>query len=181
MGVGIADTKALMDMLMNQAKEIRSGYKFSEDEKMMPIAFINADELTIIAMHWKDDKEKYKMAATMRVMARMRKAKSLSFVTDSRMLKPQEFQEHFKIPADTPYLLFRKMYQQILKEHGGSLGHLPRHVWIDCLMVFTNGPEIPLTLQRQAYIEGENDTVKFIDLPTPKQQLYKSDMLTDWW
>ena len=181
MGIAAENIKELMEKLMNHAKEIRSSYKFSEDEKMLPIAFINSgDELTIVGMTWKDDEEKYQIAAMIKTMARMVNAKSLSFVTDGRTVKQAEFMKYFKIPKDLPYLPYKSRYHQILRDHGGSVANLPRHLWHDILIVMTNGPEIPLTVQFQSYIEGENDTVKYIEnslIP----DAYKSDLLTDWW
>ena len=180
MGLATEDIKALMEMLINQAKEIRSSYKFSEDEKMIPMAFINADELTIVAMSWKDDEEKYQMAAAIKAMARMKNATSLTFVNDGRTVKQKEFSDHFKIPADIDYPTYHALYHKILRDHGGSLANLPRHLWHDILIVMTNGPEIPLVCQFQSYIEGDNDTVKYID-NWLKPDAFKSDLLTDWW
>jgi hypothetical protein len=180
MGIATEDTKELMDMLMNRAKEIRSGFKFSEDEKMTPIAFINADELTVVAMCWKDNTEKYQMARGIGKMARMQNAKSLSFVTDGRTARRKPFDEHFKIPADISFESYHAIYNQILRDHGGELKNLPLHLWHDILIVMTNGPTLPITVQFQAYVEGENDTVKFTEMDTVYNR-YKSDLLPDWW
>jgi hypothetical protein len=180
MGIATEDTKALMTRMMDQAKEIRSSYKFSEDEKMMPMAFINADDLTLVAMSWNDNKEKYQMAAAIKTMARMQNATSLTFVTDGRAVKRKEFYKHFNIPADIDYPNYHALYHKILREHGGEVKNLPRYLWHDILMVMTNGPEIPLTVQIQSYIEGENDTVKYTETDLIHDR-YKSDLLTDWW
>jgi hypothetical protein len=180
MGITTEDAKALTQRMMDQAKDIRSSYKFSEDEKMIPVALINADELTIVAMNWNNDKEKYQMAAAIKTMARMQNATSLTFVTDGRTVKNPDFMHYFGIPKDTPYAAYVSIYHQILRDHGGSVKDLPRQLWHDILMVMTNGPEIPLTVQVQNYIEGENDTVKYVDrLRNPDR--FKSDLLTDWW
>jgi hypothetical protein len=180
MGIATEDAKALTQRMMDQAKEIRSSYKFSEDEKMIPVALINADELTIVAMNWNNDKEKYQLARAIGRMARMQNAKSLSFVTDGRTVKNPDFMHYFGIPKDTPYAAYVSIYHQILRDHGGSVKDLPRQLWHDILMVMTNGPEIPLTVQVQNYIEGENDTVRYVETDrTPTR--HKSDLLTDWW
>jgi hypothetical protein len=180
MGITTGDVKTVMDMLMNQAKEIRSGYKFSEDEKMTPMAFINANKLTMVAMCFNDHKEKYQMAAAIKTMARMQKATSLSFVTDGRTVKRREFFEYFNIQPDIDYPTYKTLYLKILRDHGGEVKNLPRHLWHDILMVMTNGPEIPLVVQFQSYIEGDNDTVKYTETDLIHDS-YKSDLLTDWW
>jgi len=168
-----------MEVLMDRAKDIRAEYKFSEDEKMMPMALINADEMTIVAMQWKDNAEKYKMARAIGNMAKMQNAKSLSFVTDGRAAKRKPFAEYFKIPDDISFESYHALYNQILRDHGGELKCLPRDLWTDILIVMTNGPTVPLIVQTQAYVEGENDTVKFTEMTTARHM--KSDLLTDWW
>ena len=180
MGVITEDIKSMMDMLMDKAKEIRSSYKFSEDEKMTPVAFINANELIVVGMHWADDKEKYALTAMISMKARTEKATSLSLVTDGRTVRRDEFMRHFAIPENLDVATYKSRYFQILREHGGQLKNLPRHLWHDILIVMTNGPKIPLTMQTQSYVEGDNDTVKYIDKPIIGDT-YKSDLLTDWW
>ena len=179
MGIAAENISGLMEMLMDQAKTIRSGYKFSEDEKMMPMAFINAnDELTIVAMAWKDDDEKRFMARSIQMMARKQKATSLSFVSDGRKVRTKEFCEYFKIPADVSVEAYKTKYFEIMRQYGG-VRNLPRHLWHDVLLVFTNGPTIPFSAQTQDYVEGENDTVKY--LATHQSTHHESDLLTDWW
>lgn len=179
-----ADTQAMMTMLLNRAKEIRSGYKYSEDEKMIPTAFVYSDEgLEIIALHWKDNREKYAMAAMANMEARKRKAKSLSFVTDSRWVKSDVFCEYFGLPKPGRGEIkqFQKTYHRILDEHGGEIKNLPRPIWEEAVIVFTNGPGIPLQVKMLPYREGENDTIEWMPVPLEDYDGYKSDMLTDWW
>jgi hypothetical protein len=179
MGIATENIDGLMEMLMDQAKTIRSSFKFSEDEKMVPMAFINTNsELIVAAMVWTDDDDKRVMARSIQMLARTQKAISLSFVTDGRRVRTKEFCEHFNIPADVSIEAYKTKYFEILKQFGG-VRNLPRHLWHDVLIVFTNGPTIPLTFQTQDYIEGENDTVKYLETRQGTDQ--KSDLLTDWW
>ena len=176
--------KPMMQMLLDRAKEIRAGYKYSEDEKMMPCAFIFGDEITIMMMCWKDEREKYQMAAAANAMARTRKAKALSFVTDSRWVRSDRFALYYDLPIRQDYEKFRREYHRILKEHGGQMKNLPRQLWEEAVVVFTNGPGIPTVVQMAPYEEGPGDTIRWLPMDTEfqgKDAHYKSDMLTDWW
>jgi hypothetical protein len=174
----------MMMMLLESAKKIREGYKYSGDEQMLPTAFIFGNEITIMPLSWKDDKEKYQMAAAANAMARQMKAKSLSFATDSRWVNSDVFAEYYKLPKPTRDTLetFQREYSRILHEHGGQVKNLPRQLWQEAVVVFTNGPGIPITIQMAPYEEGDYDTIRWL----PRDEEYrdasgKSDMLTDWW
>jgi len=183
------DVKGMMAMLLERAKEMRESFGYSGDEKMMPSAFIFGDSITIMMLCWRNNREKYLMAAGANLAARKQKAKSLSFVTDSRWVSSEDFAKHFHLPdpqVSKDVEGFVDTYHRILKEHGGEIKNLPREVWQEAVVVFTNGPGIPLTIQMAPYVEGENDTIKWLeDSPSkPKnndEHRSKSDLLTDWW
>jgi len=173
----------MMSMLLEHAQKIREGYKYSADEKMIPTAFILSDPtIEVIAMQWKDNKEKYRMAAMVNHEARRRKAKSLSFVTDTRWVEGATFAEYFKL--DDPQKMgmdeFQRTYHRILAAHGGEVKNLPRQLWKEAITVFTNGPDFPLTVQMASYEEGPNDSIIWLP-PQLNHDGYKSDLLTDWW
>jgi hypothetical protein len=178
------DVQHMMTLLLETAKKTREEYKYSGDEKMMPTAFIYGDGITVMMLAWKDEKEKYQMAAAANAMARARKAKSLSFVTDARWVDGKKFSEYYKLPPPAPNTIdtFQSTYHRILREHGGQVKNLPRQLWQEAVIVFTNGPGIPITIQMAPYEEGDYDTIRWLPLePEHKPTGSKSDMLTDWW
>lgn len=178
------ETKSIMEMLLKRAKDTRAKFKYSEDEKMMPMAIINGDEVTIMGLAWKDEDEKYAMAAAANARARATHATSLSFVTDARWVKAATFCEYFRLdpPDKTNVDMFSRHYHRILAAHGGQVKNLPRQVWEEAVVVFTNGPGIPLTIQMAPYREGPNDTIEWLPSDEPRHgETGRSDMLTDWW
>jgi hypothetical protein len=180
------DTKEMMTTLLDLAKHQRESFKYSGDEQMLPMAFIYGDEITIMMLGWKDNKEKYQMAASANMMARTRKAQSLSFVTDSRWINSDAYGKYYNLPAPKEMGVekFMAHYKRTLAAHGGEMKNLPREIWDEAVVVFTNGPGIPITIQMAPYKEGPNDTIEWMpthpewDGPDNKS---KSDMLTDWW
>jgi len=178
------DVQSMMKMLLNSAKEIRESFGYSGDEKMVPTAFIVSDEgVVILALTWKDNKEKYQMAAAVNAQARRLKATSLSFATDARWVKLEVFCRYYKLDKPTGQNIERlkKDYHRILNAHEGEVKNLPREVWEEAIVVFTNGPGIPTTLQMAPYKEGPNDTIEWIPREEHPGERGESDMLTDWW
>lgn len=177
------EVESMMAMLLKQAKEIRESHGYSGDEKMVPAAFIFGEETTIMMLGWKNNKEKYLMAAAANARARETKARSLSFVTDARWVNLATFCEYFRLDAPNGKNVDRLTsdYHRILQAHGGEMKNLPREVWEETIAVFTNGPGIPTTLQIAPYKEGPNDTIEWLPRPKEPGERGKSDMLTDWW
>jgi hypothetical protein len=175
--------KDLMEMLLETARNIRAGYKYSEDEKMTPTAIIVGEETIIMALMWRNNKEKYMMSAAANAQARTMKARSLSFATDARWVKSDVFCEYYRLdmPTAKTYAGFKQHYHRILAAHGGEIKNLPREVWQEAVVVFTNGPGIPLTLTMAPYEEGPNDTIQWLPVPTSAHDKGESDLLTDWW
>jgi hypothetical protein len=175
----------IIRILLKGARQARESYKYSEDEKMMPMACIYKPlGLTMMALCWKDHKEKYQMAAAANALARREKAICLGFATDSRWVNGAKFAEYYrfdpisKMGADK----FQREYHRILAAHGGEVKNLPRELWQEAVAVFANGPDFPLTVVMAHYIEGPNDTVQWIEMPDEMpHDGYKSDLLTDWW
>jgi len=154
------DVKSMMEMLVDHAKSIREGYKYSGDEKMMPMAFIYGEKITMMMLNWTNEKEKYQMAAAANLEARKAHAKSLSFVSDVRWVKSDRFCEYFKFDKAIAknFDAYHREYKRILAAHEGQVKNLPREVWEEAICVFTNGPGIPVTVQMAPYREGPNDT-----------------------
>jgi len=179
------DVKSMMARLLDAAKKTRESYLYSGDEKMMPMAYIyNDHNITVMALSWNDDKEKYQMAAFANLEARKARAKSLSFVTDSRWVKTEKFCEYYKLdpPNEKNIDAIQRDYHRIRAAHGGEVKNLPREVWDEAVVVFTNGPGIPVQIQMAPYKEGPNDTIEWLPLEDRhKPDGGKSDMLTDWW
>jgi hypothetical protein len=177
------ETKALMEMLLETARKIREGYKYSEDEKMTPTAIIMGEETVLMALMWKDNKEKYMMAAAANAQARVMKARSLSFATDARWVKSDVFSEYYRLDKPTAKNIgeFRKHYHRILAAHGGEIKNLPREVWQEAVVVFTNGPGIPISIMMAPYEEGPDDTIRWLPVPDKQYDRCEYDMLTDWW
>ena len=178
------DVESLMAMLLDRAKEIREGYGYSGDEEMTPTAFIVSEEgIGIYALTWKNNKEKYRMAQIVNAMARELKARSLSFASDARWVKLEVFCDYYRLDKPNGQNVERLTsdYYRILAAHGGELKKLPREVWEEAVVVFTNGPGIPTTLKMAPYREGPNDTIEWLPRETHPDERGKSDMLTDWW
>jgi hypothetical protein len=154
------DVKSMMETLVNHAKSIREGYKYSGDEKMMPMAFIYGEKITIMILGWTNEKEKYQMAAAANLEARKAHAKSLSFVSDVRWVKSETFCEYFKFDKALVknFDAYRREYQRILAAHEGQVKKMA------------------------PYREGPNDTIEWLPVPYEEyNSRAKSDMLTDWW
>ena len=117
------DTKEMMAMLLNLAKQTRERYKYSGDEEMMPMAYIFGEAVTIMMMTWKDNKEKYLMAAAANMKAREQKARSLSFVTDARWVNSDSYVKYYKLPEPKEMGVekFTAHYHRTLAAHGGEL------------------------------------------------------------
>lgn len=178
------DVQGMMATLLETAKKERESHGYSGDEKMLPMAFIFGESITMMMLDWKDHKTKYQMAMMANFQARKAHAKSLSFVTDSRWVKSEVFCEYFKLPLPTKDKMddFISLYHRMLAEHGGSIKDFPRAVWEEAITVFTNGPGIPITIQMAPYKEGPNDTIEWLDLDDKyKGKPGKSDLLTNWW
>ena len=178
------DVERLIAMLLKTAKEIREGHGYSGDEKMVPTAFITRETgVVIIVLGWKDNKEKYQMAAVANAKARELKATSLSFATDARWVNLEVFCRYYRLDKPTSRNTDRleRDYYRILQAHGGEVKNLPREVWEEAVVVFTNGPGIPVTLQMAPYREGPNDTIEWIPRENDEHTRGRSDLLTDWW
>jgi hypothetical protein len=125
------------------------------------------------------------MAALANLEARRRNAISLSFINDSRWVNGEVLAKHYglELNAKDPknFEKFHREYHRILAEHGGEVKNLPRQLWNEAIVVFTNGPDFPLTVKMAPYIEGENDTVQWTDDKVHRGDQFKSDLLTDWW
>jgi len=181
------EVASMMEMLLDLAKQDRESHKYSEDEKVIPKAFIYGDdEVTIMLMDWKDTKTKYEMAMFANLQARLTKAKSLSFATDTRWVKSDVFCDYFKLPRPNKNNMdaFRAIYHNKLAEYGGQVKNFPREIWAEAVTVFTNGPGIPVTIQMAPYKEGPNDTIEWLPREgqhNTEKNYGKSDLLTDWW
>ena len=178
------DVESMMAMLLKQAMEIRESHGYSGDEKMVPVAFILGGETnSIMMLGWKNNKEKYQMAAAANARARETKARSLSFATDARWVNLATFCEYFRLDAPNGKNTERLTadYHRILQAHGGEMKNLPREVWEEAIVVFTNGPGIPITLQMAPYKEGPNDTIEWLPRTKEPGERNRSDLLTDWW
>jgi len=178
------DVTAMIATLLETAKKTRESFMYSGDEKMIPMALIYGEGVTMMMMDWKDNKSKYQMAAMANLEARKTHAKSLSFVTDSRWVQSAKFCEYFKIDPPQPNGIeaFQRDYHRILAGHGGEIKNFPREIWEEAVVVFTNGPGIPITIQIAPYKEGPNDTIEWLPRnPQGPDTRGKSDLLTDWW
>jgi len=101
-----------------------------------------------------------------------------------RWLKGEVFCEYYKLdpPTRENYDAYRRDYHRIRAAHGGEIKNLPREVWEEAVVVYTNGPGIPIQIQMAPYKEGPNDTIEWLPLEDRhKPDGGKSDMLTDWW
>ena len=175
------EQESMMSMLLDHAKKIREGYGYSGDEKMVPMAFIYGDEGNqIVAMGWKNDREKYLQAVNMNMMARKAKAKTLSLVTDTRWVNGETFAHYFNLGDIKDFEKFHANYHRILNEHGGEIKNLPRVLWKEAVIVVTNGPNLPLNVKMATYEEGEIDTIRWLPEEIPADG-FKSDLLKDWW
>jgi len=114
------DVTGMMAVLLETAKKTRESFKYSGDEKMTPMALIFAEQITMMMMTWKNNREKYVMAGAANAAARKAHAKSLSFVTDTRWVQSDKFCEYFKLPLPKKEGMdaFVDLYHRKLAEQG---------------------------------------------------------------
>jgi hypothetical protein len=184
----VVDTRLLMQTLLDRARSIRAQYKYSEDEKMMPCALIlrpDGDSV-VIPLPFRDSDEKRQMMRVIAEGARKLQAVAVAVVSDTRWVKSEDFCRYFKIDPPTRETIsqFKTAYHATLRRYGGHVKNLPREVWHEAVCVMVKGPEIPTDNIMETYIEGPNDTVRFI--PTPLKDRSEdwraeADLIPDWW
>jgi hypothetical protein len=186
------DAMALVHGMMETAKGNRASYKYSEDEKMMPVAIIVGEKETmVVGIRWKDDREKWAMMKTISEIARARSARVVGFASDTRWVKSDVLCRYYKRPL--PNLTravdlaeFKKWYFALLASVGGGIKKLPREVWSEAVLVAAKGPEIGTITRLASYIEGPNDTVLFQpgaadEMASSFEYIHSLKLLPDWW
>jgi hypothetical protein len=183
------DARVLVHEMMETAKDNRASYKYSEDEKMMPVAIIVGEKETmVVGLKWKDNREKWAMMKTIGETARARNARVVGLASDTRWVKSDVLCRYYKrpLPDVADLAEFKKWYFALLASVGGELKNLPREVWSEAVMVAAKGPEIGTITQLATYIEGPNDTVLFQpssadDISASANYTQDLQLLPDWW
>jgi hypothetical protein len=182
------DGALLLRRMMDVAKEARAQYKYSEDEKMMPVAIVIGASLDVqvIGAAWRNQKEKWIMMRAVSDLARARKASIVGFASDTRWVDSTRLCKHYnRDPLELNKLEdFKKWYLELLRSVNNEIKNLPREVWSEAVMVTAKGPDIGTMMEMASYIEGPNDTVLFkpgeIDKPVNNYE-HDLKLLPDWW
>lgn len=163
-------TNDLLNQLLLIAREDRARKPYSADESFVPkIMFVGPnDECVLGAMTWRDEREKYAKMAAAAEAAKGMFAQAIAFVSDTRWLQSDKFNEHFKIdgPAkpfnDKNMREYQTRYYAILREHGGQIKNLPRHLWNEAVVAAIKGPRCGTHTRLAPYIQGPGDKVQYI-------------------
>lgn len=180
------DAAALLHGMMETAKGCRAMYKYSEDEKMMPVCIIVGQaETMVVGTKWRNEEEKWAMMKIISNTAREHKARIVGFATDTRWVKSDKLCAYYNHPLPELENIegFKKWYMELLRSVGGSVKNFPRELWDEAVMVAAKGPEIGTIVKMETYIEGPNDTVVFSGTSDDPSQNYRHDLklLPDWW
>jgi hypothetical protein len=175
----------IADNLLQTAKRIRGGYKYSEDEKMAQCAVLITPDgkLSMIPMLWSDTQEKHRKFRALYLTAKEADASAIALIADSRWLESPLFCEHFKIPTPLEIGIeqFQKKYLEILRRYGGEIKNLPRYLWKEAVIVCIKGPGIEPRIRMAPYVEGRRDAVEWLPPRISDHDKSKIYMLPDWW
>jgi len=178
-------TNDLLNQFLMVAREDRASKPYSQDEAFVPkIAFIGPDDEAIVAaITWRDEAEKYEKMRYAAEAAKITFSQAIMLVSDTRWLRSDDFNEHFKIEGPTKPLNEKHMmeyqdrYYAVLRQHGGQIKNLPRHLWSEAVIVAIKGPRCGTHTVMAPYTQGPGDKVQY--LPPDKSPLAKKD--TDTW
>jgi hypothetical protein len=185
MGLNI-NVEQILDELLEAAKQRRASIPHSESEGMeQMIVFIGPNgEIGTQAMKWNDEREKY---ATMRAVSKVAKemfCTAIVMISDTRFVDSDKFGSYFHMPPiiDIGVSAWQKEYKTILNGiYGGLIKNLPRELWTEAVLTVIKGPRIPCQSRLAPYVEGPNDSIKFIDSEDLPKDSTRFDLLPDWW
>lgn len=191
------DTKTTNDLLNKMlivAREDRARKPYSQDESFVPkIMFVGPNDETCIApITWRNEDEKYAKMAAAADTARRMCAQAIVLVSDTRWLKSDKFNEHFKIEGPTVPITDRSIreyqsrYLDILREHGGQMKNLPRHLWSEAVMVAMKGPRCGTHSILAPYTKGPGDKVQYLAPEEPRlgggaDWKQRMNLIPAWW
>jgi hypothetical protein len=190
-------TNDLLNKLLMIAKEDRASKPYSKDESFIPkIIFIGPNDETVIGpMTWRNEAEKYEKMALASDAAKAMCAQAIAFVSDTRWLQSDKFNEHFKIegPAtpltDKTVKEYQTRYYAILSNYGGLIKNLPRHLWNEAVMAAIKGPRCGTHSILAPYTQGPGDRVqyltrdqsKFAGERNPEEWKEHMNLIPEWW
>lgn len=161
-----------------RAKSSRAADGF-KDESFIPHAIVIDPEgkIIMIACPFKNNTEKTMAMQYIWTTAVKEKAAAVLFSSDSRQIENKAYCKHYGISLEE----FEEHRLQKLRELGGSFGNLPREVWIDSLVTWAIGPNLPNGLLTSSYTEGPDDTVVFNPTVDGKDHITKQYLMPKWW
>jgi hypothetical protein len=180
----MVDVKELLNTWLLIAKDDRARHKYSEDESFVPkVAIIGPnDEIFVAGAAWRNEQQKYAMMEAIADTARKLVAQAVVFVSDARWLLSAQFCDHFKIEQPGNVEAYKQQYLAILREHGGQMKNLPRHLWREAVTVGIKGPRCGSHVLMAPYDQGPNDTVHYLPAEMPKgEPRYEMNLIPEWW
>jgi hypothetical protein len=179
-----AGSKKLIAGLLTKAKEVRSAFKYSEDERMAPCVIIAAKGgISFVTMQWRNNAEKYSAMLRVSEVAKELDAEAVALISDTRWVKSEDFCRYFNVPLPTKDGMekFVAEYQRILREHGGEIKKLPRAVWSEAVCVLVKGPGVgPYSIMAD-YVEGPGDTVQYLPDDHESTEIVEAEIIPAWW
>jgi hypothetical protein len=185
MGLNI-NVEQVLDELLEAAKRRRASIPYSENEGMeQKIVFVGPEgEVGTLNMTWNDEREKYaKMRAVSKVAKEMF-CTAIVMISDTRFVGSDKFGSYFHMPPikEIGISAWQKEYKTILNGiYGGLIKNLPRELWTEAVITVIKGPRIPCQSRMAPYVEGPNDSIKFIDCEDLPKDSARFDLLPDWW
>lgn len=130
--------QALVEQEFAWAKKQKRQIKYTDDFKMRVTVVGPGWQVARLPNTWSEREEMRELLAKTAYLAKALKNKAVMVASDARFTEAEAFIEHFKLPQIGPEYTgeqFRNDYHRILKEHGGLMQNLPRHVWGEVVMV----------------------------------------------
>jgi hypothetical protein len=191
MGIAKEATDEMLKTLLEAAKHMRAALKYSDDEKMVPMAIIISPhkDIQTIPMEFRDEASKRRITREVAQIACDSRAQAVVVICDSRWANSDKLAAHFNMKTikETGLEAFQEEYHRIIEQYGGEIKNLPREVWSEAVCVAIKGPSIETRALMAAYIEGPGDTVEYdyVSDESPQQgdgpQTAMMGLIPDWW
>jgi hypothetical protein len=182
---------ALLEVEFVWAKEQREGLRYEEENFKVRMTLVGSAYQVARLPHkpWANNDEKYELMGKIACLAAVLEVKAVMVATDTRFCSLEDFALHYNLPAPGPgnnEMLLRE-YQRVLREHGGDLCNLPRHLWRESVNVAmkvapAKGEAAEQELMKMAsYTRGSNGRILWLPDTPFKGGRYEMRMLEDWW
>lgn len=177
----------IADNLLQIAKQVRAGFRYSEDDRMVAMAalILGDGEVRLTPLPWGDQAAKHKRLGEVARTARREGAIAIALISDARWVKSDSFCAYFGLPGvkEMEVEVFKGCYAKILGGYGGEMQRLPRQLWTEAVVVSLKGPGVEPRIRMAGYVEGRRDRVEW--LPAVERDdahtRVEVNMLPDWW